>query len=122
MADADPQSRAPRSGFAPLCATIWAGTALVLLGALPGCLNPLPDEQPSYDPQIRDVPPPAENGDPGASGAASGPAATPNPVDEGEPSLGGAPLEDDSQPDGGAPLDAGAGKRDGEANEEGTLP
>ena len=45
MPEADLPSRARRSGFVPLCAALLG----VLCGlGIPGCLNPLPDEQPSY--------------------------------------------------------------------------
>ena len=39
---AEPLPRTPRSGFAPLCAKLWALLCLAL-----SCLNPSPDDQPS---------------------------------------------------------------------------
>lgn len=108
MPAVDPSSRARRSGFVPLCAVLLA--ALGILWMLPGCLNPLPDDQPSY----RNVPapPPAagpsapspgEDGEPGA-GAGMSPE-SPNVDGEGSPSSNPDDLTPDAelQPDAGAP-------------------
>lgn len=95
---------------------------MALLGAaLPGCLNPMPDDQPSYYAD-RDVPAPSNNASPEPSGGVTNPPATPSPGGEAAPSLDGAPLGDESTPDAGTPPDAGASQRGGDADAEGTLP
>lgn len=100
MAEADRVTRARRSGLVPLCA--------VLLSALcglwvPGCLNPLPDDQPSSQniDNAGEQPNPPEGELDGAGPGAGDPV-----IDVGElppPAPGGAPPDPEPVPDAGAP-------------------
>jgi hypothetical protein len=99
MAAADGTGRARRSCFVPLCA---AGLGILCGLWLPGCLNPLPDDQPSSqisgDPVDRPSTPGNELSGAGA-GSGEGPAA---PNINGEVSAGAreAGVSSDDDPEG----------------------
>lgn len=115
MRRTEPVSEAPRSGMVPLCAILLSAVTLLCAA---GCLNPLPDEQPSADGSYSFGPGEGQTGtgDGLAEGEVGSPAA-PNgeeqePVAEtpaeppAPPTSGAAAQPDPAQPDAGA-ADAG---------------
>jgi hypothetical protein len=114
MPEVDEPSRARRSGSVPLCAA--------LLGAVcslwtPGCLNPLPDDQPSYResaPVVQGPGPGLSGGvvdDPAAPGSGMGESSSGNGeenpllIDGPQPSDEPLPLPDAGAPEAGVAAD-----------------
>ena len=112
MPEVDEPSRARRSGSVPLCAALLGAVCSLWM---PGCLNPLPDDQPSYRETAPVVEGPGLSGgvvdDPAAPGAGIGQGSSDyeeeNPllIDGPQPTDEPLPLPDAGAPEAGVAAD-----------------